>query len=184
MKTVGLLLAAGHSRRFGAEDKLLADFRGRPLIRHAADALRAAGFDALVAVVGTDAVAAELGGFTVIRPETGVADQSTSLRAGIRFIDATDANAVVVALADMPLIGAGHLRAVAAHLRSDRPAAATDGKRPMPPAGFPRAMFAALLSSTGDRGARTLLRGLPQGALVAVDPGLLRDIDVPTDLAD
>lgn len=36
-----LLLAAGASRRFGTENKLLAPLAGKPLVRHAGDAARA-----------------------------------------------------------------------------------------------------------------------------------------------
>ncbi len=36
MKTAGLLLAGGHSRRFGAE-KAMADFRGKPMIEVVAE---------------------------------------------------------------------------------------------------------------------------------------------------
>ena len=39
MKTLGVLLAAGASRRFGAEDKLLAPWQGQPLVMAASRAL-------------------------------------------------------------------------------------------------------------------------------------------------
>ncbi len=37
--TAGVLLAGGHSRRFGREDKVLADLDGKPLFVHALDGL-------------------------------------------------------------------------------------------------------------------------------------------------
>ncbi|RMD92487.1 MAG: nucleotidyltransferase family protein, partial [Alphaproteobacteria bacterium] len=81
MRTVGILLAAGASRRFGDADKLLAEARGRPLVSHAARALA----DVLperVAVVSSAEVGAVLAGFRLVRIPPGSA-QSRALHAGL-----------------------------------------------------------------------------------------------------
>ena len=52
-----LLLAAGQSRRFGPQDKLLAPLAGRPVVAHALDALALPEADFRLAVVSTDQVA-------------------------------------------------------------------------------------------------------------------------------
>jgi molybdenum cofactor cytidylyltransferase len=61
--TAGILLAAGLSRRMGRA-KLLLPLDGRPVVRHAAEGLLAAGVEPLSAVVGPDgeAVTAALAG--------------------------------------------------------------------------------------------------------------------------
>lgn len=56
MRIGALLLAAGMSRRFGPEDKLLADLNGMPMVAHAARALDLVGPDRRIAVTGSDAV--------------------------------------------------------------------------------------------------------------------------------
>ena len=48
-----VLLAAGTSQRFGADNKLLANIGGRPLIRWVADEIVSSGADAVV-VTGCD----------------------------------------------------------------------------------------------------------------------------------
>ena len=63
MRTVGILLAAGQSRRFGPTDKLMAPLHGRPLVTYAAATLRAVAPDVLIAVTSSEIVAAELDGF-------------------------------------------------------------------------------------------------------------------------
>ena len=47
-----VLLAAGRSSRMGGPNKLLQDFQGRPLVRHAAEAALASGASPVVVVTG------------------------------------------------------------------------------------------------------------------------------------
>ncbi|MEM1065762.1 MAG: NTP transferase domain-containing protein, partial [Pseudomonadota bacterium] len=83
MKTAGVLLAAGASRRFGAADKLLAPLNGRPLISYAARALVAAKPDVLIAISRNADVDTMLAGFDIMKPPENDPKQSDSLRAGI-----------------------------------------------------------------------------------------------------
>ncbi|WP_378944673.1 NTP transferase domain-containing protein [Paracoccus sp. R86501] len=179
MIRTGLLLAAGASRRFGPEDKLLAGYRGRPLVSYAADAMRAADLDDRVAVVTNDAVAAHLQGFRIIRIEQG--QQSDSLRAGLAAVG--DPDRLLIALADMPLVTTAHLDAVLKLARDDAIAASHDGSTALPPACFPRSKLPALATLKGDQGAGRLLRDLPQDAFVHA-PDLLIDIDTRHDLTN
>jgi CTP:molybdopterin cytidylyltransferase MocA len=181
--TAAILLAAGASRRFGAEDKLLSLFRGRPLVTHAAEALRASGLAPLIAVTSNPDVATLLPGFQLVFPDRPDPEQSDSLRAGVAEARRLGAPAALVALADMPGVTPGLLRAVAARATATEAAAASDGSRALPPACFPAALFDALLATTGDRGARPLLAALPPAQRVPAPPEALRDIDTPGDLA-
>ena len=182
MNTAGVLLAAGPARRFGEANKLLASWRGRPLVAHAAAALRAAGLDVLIAAVADDDVAAELEGFHLVRVEADKPRLSRSLQAGIAAAREHSADRAVIALADMPAITPAHLAAVVARCSADTPAATSNGSRPMVPACFPRRSFDALMALEGDAGARSLLAGLPRDALVPADESLLLDIDSPATL--
>jgi len=181
--TAAVLLAAGASRRFGPDDKLLALWHGRPLVTHAAEALRASGLSPLIAVTANPEVAALLPGFAVVAPDRPQPEQSDSLRAGIAEARRLGAPAALVALGDMPGVTADLLRAVAARASPAQPAAATDGTRAMPPACFPAALFEALLAATGDRGARPLLASLPDAQRVPAPAEALVDIDTRADIA-
>lgn len=165
-----LLLAAGQSRRFGAADKLMAGLHGRPLIGHILAAQ--AGLTAeRVAVVGPDGAAAGLltaAGFRLVvnaHPEAG---QGRSLALGVA---AVAGERVLVMLGDMPFVTPDLLVRLADF---EVRAAASDGPRRSPPALFPRADFAALMRTAGDRGARALL-ATAEPVLAA--PKELRDID-------
>ena len=89
------------------------------------------------------------------------------------------ARAVLVALADMPLVPPAHVIALVEAFEGT-PVATLAGAVPMPPAIFGRAAFPALLALGGDRGARDLLR---RADTLALDPALALDVDTPADLA-
>ena len=178
MTTVGLVLAAGASRRFGPSDKLLAPFRGHPLAEHAARAMRGAPVDHRIAVTASPDVAALFGGFEIVAlPEPRL--QSDSLRAGLATAIDLGATAVLIALADMPLVDAALLREV---LNGPAPAAVKFGDVVVPPALIPQPMFEELGTLSGDRGAGAVLSARPDLRLVKAPSDLLADVDTHDDL--
>lgn len=176
-----VLLAAGRSTRFGADDKLAADFDGRPLAFHAAATLAALPFAARFAVCSGTALDFTAYGYAVLhnaRPEDGM---SGSVALGVAAARELDCAGVVIALADMPCVTAALVRRLLdAAEGADAVAAASDGVRIGPPAVFGRGRFAALTALAGDAGARSLVRG---GRHVIASEAELRDIDCPGDLA-
>lgn len=181
----GILLAAGHGRRFGAGNKLLADWRGAPVIVHAAKALRQAlGPRRLIAVVRDPRVAALLPGFRIVM--AGEAEtMSDSLRLGLAAATDTDTDAAsaLIALGDMPAVPPAHLSALVRACTPGRAAASgyitAAGPHTGVPACLPRSMFGDAIHIQGDVGARALLRG---ATLVPLPPGAQHDIDRAEDL--
>ncbi|HWP28876.1 MAG TPA: nucleotidyltransferase family protein, partial [Chloroflexota bacterium] len=109
MSTVaGILLAAGQSTRLGQPKQLL-PYRGRSLLRHAAEVGLAAGLAPLIVVIGAAAPAMrrELEGLAVqvVENPRYAEGQSTSLRAGVAALPPGTA-AVVILLVDMPAVDA------------------------------------------------------------------------------
>ncbi len=173
-----VLLAAGQGSRFGG-GKLTAPLGGRPVALHAAAMLGALPFAARFAVVGPRTP--DLGplGFTPLLLDPPGAPQSRSLAIGARAAQAMGARALLVALADMPLVKAAHITALAARFDGNLVASSAQG-RPMPPALFAAAHFPALMTLSGDRGAGSLLAGAPS---IELSPAEALDIDYPEDLA-
>jgi molybdenum cofactor cytidylyltransferase len=182
----GILLAAGFSRRFGANKLLQPLTDGVPMALVAARHLRAALPTVLAVVNPSDLALAGLlneDGFPItvcLRAEDGM---GVSLAWAVNHTP--QASAWIVALADMPSIRPETITQVADAI--ERPTALAApvfrGQRGHP-VGFGRAYFEQLIQLTGDEGARSILRDHAEQVrwLVCEDPGIIADIDAPADL--
>lgn len=185
---VGILLAAGRGSRFdatGQRNKLLQPLAdGEPVAVSAAKNLLAALPSVLVVVrPGNEELAARLNeiGCAVTVCQNAGEGMASSLVHGLSQTKA--ARGWVIALADMPFVRPGTIRALAAAVASGAGIAApmANGKRGNPIA-FSRMHLDELLQLQGDEGARRLLNKYPVTAIAVDDPGVLRDIDTPGDL--
>ena len=184
-----ILLAAGAGSRFGG-GKLLAQYRGRPLIEGVLVNLADAPVDEMVVVVGADArrlrEVCEPHGVRVVENPGWAEGISTSVRAGLGALE-PGVRAAVVLLADQPLVGAGAVgRLVEAFERGAKIAVATYGGRPRNPVLFSREVWPLLEAElSGDEGARPFLRHHPE--LVTQVPcdgvGDPADVDTAEDLS-
>jgi len=186
-RIVGILLAGGSARRFGA-DKLLHPLPDGTPIAVAAARNLAAALARVVAVVRPGAPELEralrAAGADVTVCPNAAEGMGVTLAHAVRA--AGGADGWVVALADMPFVDPESIRRVAAAVAGGAAIAAPDyrGERGHP-VGFAGAYRAALERLTGDAGAREIVKA-DAGALVRVavdDPGVVRDIDTPADLA-
>jgi molybdenum cofactor cytidylyltransferase len=190
VSVAALLLAAGQSSRYaaatGGANKLLADFAGKPLVRHAAEAAAASRARPIIAVTGheTAAIEAALAGLPIrlVRNPRFAEGLATSLTAGVDQI-AADAAGVLVLLADMPLVGTQAIdRVIDAFEAGPAPAAVvpTVAGTWAHPVLLGRVLFPDLRALSGDAGARRLLQGRADVLTVELgDPGLLADTDTP-----
>lgn len=183
----GILLAAGSASRFGS-DKLMHPLPdGTPIAVAAARNLLAALPDSIAVVRSADSELAGLlraEGLRVEECADAAEGMGRTLAAGV--LACREAEGWVVALADMPFVSPDTIRRVADALGAGAELAAPiyRGTRGHPVA-FGARYRAELASLTGDAGARAVLkRDQSRVRGVAVDdPGVLRDIDTPEDLA-
>ena len=183
---VGILLAAGESRRFGARKLLhpLAD--GTPIGVRSAVNLAAAVDRAIAVVAPNDGTLIDLLAKTEL--EICACPQShegmgASLACGVRA--GADADGWVIALADMPFVLPSTIARIAQALRDGAPIAApTYGGTRGHPVGIAREYYEKLAALSGDVGAKDILqRDRARIVLLeADDPGIHRDIDTPQDL--
>lgn len=179
--TALVLLAAGRSRRFEG-DKLSEPFLDKPLAYHVVTALEKIPFLTRIAVVSdTRLDFAALGYRVELNPDPSLG-QARSLCRGVLAAREAGADAVLVALADMPRVTAAHIyRMFDAASGPDTVVASSDGVQPRPPALFGGNLFDNLLDLEGDQGARELIM---RGRHVVTSPAELVDIDTRADLAE
>ncbi len=185
-KVGAIVLAAGLSSRMGS-NKLLETVRGKPLVRHAAEAALASAAASVVVVTGRDsaAIRAALSPLAVEYVDNPDYSKglSTSLKRGLNSL-ADDCDGALVLLGDMPDVTAGLLDTLIAAFDpgEDRAIciATRHGKRGNPVL-WARRFFPEMLAIEGDVGARHLIG--QYGDLVceveAADDGPLTDIDTP-----
>jgi len=184
MTTAAIILAAGGGTRFeGATHKLRADISGRPVLQHALDAVLATGFDEVILVVGDDDYADVVGDnqVSVVTATKWSDGQAESLTAGIDHARASGHTAVVVGLADQPLVGTGTWEAL--RLAEGSPVAAANfGGVRRPPTRLDASVWDRL-PSTGDAGARVLFSESPDLVTDVVCSGYPLDVDTVDALA-
>ena len=209
-RVAGVLLAAGQGSRFG-QPKALVELDGQTLAERGVRMLQAGGADPILIVTGAAPVVLAPADqvHTVYNGEwrTGM---GSSLRAALRALseagrpgdavlapdDAVlasddtglppDVAAVVVALADQPLVGAGAVaRLIAAHRAGASVAVATYQGQPRNPVLLAREHWPEVIATaTGDQGARAFLRARPDlvTRIECGDTGRPDDIDTTADL--
>ena len=187
----GILLAAGYSTRFGSNKLLHPLPAGKPdagvpialaSARHFIQVLPES-----VAVIRPRAQ--KLGkllrdaGCNTVVCKNAAEGMGVSLAEGVRATD--DAHGWVVGLADMPYLKPETVRVITKALADGAAIAAPSyrGERGHP-VGFARRFLDELSALRGDAGAREILKAHPDWITLyeVDDPGVLRDIDVPSDL--
>jgi molybdenum cofactor cytidylyltransferase len=179
-----VLLAAGESRRWGADNKLLAPVDGKPMVRRTAEAILKSAVRPVLVVTGheSDKIRAVLAGLPLsFHHAPDSADgMAASLKAGIAAVP-DDCNGALICLGDMPFVHPDTLDRLAdAHAGQAALFPAYQGKRGNPVL-LARSLFADIMRLGGDEGARTILKAIPDqvGELAVDDPGVLRDVDRP-----
>lgn len=187
-----ILLAAGSSRRFGADNKLLAEIDGVPLVVRAARALTSSRARDVIVVTGheVERITAVLTGLPVRFVFNGHHSDGigTSVAAGIAAVNPEDAGALVVQ-ADMPNLSPELADRLIAQFQAERGEAIVvpvdrQGAQGNPVL-WPRPCFAELARLSGDRGAKALLqRAEFRIVQLAVEqPQAFLDIDTVAELA-
>ena len=176
-----VLLAAGESRRFGA-DKRLHRVDGAPMVVRTAECYAETFSKLFVVVKADDEAVARL--VEPLDPTIVIADEAAqgmgrSLAAGIAA--AADHPFVFIALADMPFARAATLRELLALAAPGCIVRPLHKGTPGHPVGFAEEYFESLRQLEGDQGAREVIRRYSRSLvqLWTDDAGVVRDVDRP-----
>jgi molybdenum cofactor cytidylyltransferase len=182
----GVVLAAGTSTRMG-RNKLLFDIEGEPLVRRAVKHALEARLDPVIVVLGHEAdrvqrEVADLPCRTTVNADYALGVNG-SLKTGVRAVP-TDAQAVVVILADMPFVTADMIAALVARYRAGTaPLVISDyAGVNAPPMLYDRRLFSELQTMEGEGcGRQVVKRHRSEAAVVSWPEAALTDMDVPED---
>ena len=188
----GLLLAAGRSQRFGADKRRAAVDGESLLLRTVRRWLQARDevFDELLVVLREPSdsereLAAQLQALGV--PSTFCAEAQLGMGHSLAWgvLQTPRVDGWLIGLADMPAVQAQSIRAVAHALLPHNIVVPTHGGLRGHPVGFGRDFGNELLTVRGDSGARSVLQAHRDALhwLELDDPGLLLDVDEPSQLA-
>ena len=182
---VAVVLAAGGASRFGST-KQLARIDGKALVQRSTELAREVCGNNTILVTGHDSAAVAAAGmaaqFLIVNDRHGDGIGS-SISAAVRATSHA-AEAILILLADQPLITVDHLRALCQTWSGaiDEIVATSFADTEGPPVLFPRATFECLTLLSGDTGARSVLRD-PRFKLKTVEfQDAAVDIDTPDQL--
>ncbi|MFI8744779.1 NTP transferase domain-containing protein [Pseudomonas sp. NPDC077186] len=186
LAVAALMLAAGYSRRFGADKRRATLADGRSLLS-ASLALPCAALDEVWLVLRPDETPAELGlpaSVRIVQDPASAQGMGHSLAAGARRLLAeSSAQAVAIFLADMPSIRRDSLDTLLAQADAERILLPSYGGSRGHPVLFGRRLWPQLAALSGDTGARSVIQHNPDAVRIVAldDPGLVLDVDTAED---
>jgi molybdenum cofactor cytidylyltransferase len=189
-RIAAILLAAGESRRMGYPKPLLRIGNESFISRTTTIVLGSVGSVVIVLGAHADRIrpAIALGaGIKVIENPNYARGQLSSLKVGLAEAVAGRHDAVIVHLADHPLVTPATFGAVVdaySKIRQPIVVARFRGRRGHPVI-FDRSVFAELIAAPEDQGARVVVNADSQRVhyVDVEDPGVVLDLDTPSDLA-
>lgn len=188
-----VLLAAGASRRFGPESKLLADVGGQPLITRVFREVVKGGVEQIVVVTGFEAerIQAALKGLRArfVHNADWAGGMGCSIATGITALT-RDLDGAFIVPSDMPFIATRVLRALIDEFKRAGSQSivfpATPSGEQRNPVLWPRRMFVPLTMLCGPEGAKRLLAAQADQCrkVVVDDVSVFADIDTMADLLE
>lgn len=182
----GIVLAAGISSRFGADNKLLARYGGQAMVRGVVEAALATDLDPVIVITGHDADAVQeaLIGLEVVFAHNAefATGQAGSLKTGIAAVPQSCTGAMIL-LGDMPDVSAEIINQLLdAFAGEDCIVVPHHDSVRGNPVILGRGNFSELEKTSGDKGARGLLTGDNVRMIDVGTDAVLRDFDTPESL--
>lgn len=186
-KTAILILAAGSATRMG-EPKQLLPYGAETLLEHAITQAMRTTADQVFCVLGAHAEAIKQNikkDLVFIENDNWQEGLSSSIVCGVERMESLGFDAVLVMLADQPLIDTAYLdlliKTSAEHKRAC--IASNYGAKNGVPAVFPKEFYNELKNLKGDQGAKDLLNAPHKPVIIQHAQDKIQDIDTPEDYA-
>lgn len=182
-----IILASGLSERFGDEDKLMVDFKGKPLVQHAIDAAKPISFAERFAVIPTGSQRRRKlfnsQGYSLIGNAAPEAGQGGSLKLAAHIARAKGYTSICIILGDMPFVTSEDLKGLLDFpLHKDRVISDCNNTL-MPPAIFHNSALDDIMMIDAAAGAKALFKS-ENFFKHPLSEQAARDIDTPETLAE
>ena len=182
-----IILASGLSERFGKADKMMADFKGKPLVQHAIDAAVNIPFAERFAVIPKSSEQRRklfnYEGYSVIENGSPEVGQGESLRLAAVTAQARGHKAICVMLGDMPFIDTNDVSNLLRNLSDKDRAISYCNKIIFPPAIFANNALSEL-ANIDPNGDATALFNSSNVYKHPLSERAALDIDTPETLAE
>lgn len=179
---MGLILAAGKSKRFGQQNKLLAPIQNKPLVTYAIEVMRQADLVHRAALVDDPKLDCLFEGFEILRPTSASAGLGENLAVGATYAQKMKASHLLITLGDMPLVTAETLGEIKSACPDKGISIAKGVKHISVPACFHASYFDQLIALNADKGAGMIARAAEHTNYVSLNDEQLCDVDTLEDL--
>lgn len=179
-----ILLAAGNSSRMGCAKQLL-HFRGKPMLRHAAETAIGSGARPVIVVLGAGAeqLRPVLDGLPVRIAVNSDWSQGmgTSIHTGLRALESSSVEGAIITLSDQPFVTSETLHSLTRKHRESGKAivAASYADTVGVPVLFARHAFPWLLALRPQEGCKGVILKHPEEQILVDCPEAAIDIDTP-----
>ena len=181
MTISAVILAAGTGSRWkGPDHKLIHPFQGKPLISWSLEAPLEVGFDELIVVTGAVDLSTLIPeNYTVLQNHYWETGQASSLQVAVNYAESVNHEAIVVGLADTPMVSSESWNLVLKH-PGQLVCGSFEGKR-RPPFKIHNEFWKEIPTS-GDQGAKNILMSTTLPIVEVSCEGWPDDIDTIEDL--
>jgi len=184
VNTALFILAAGSSKRFGHEDKLMADLSGKPVLQHVIEAASVLPFKSRYGIVPENSVHRralfESFNCSVIDNIKASLGQGSSLSLAAKTAISGSYDSLIVLLGDMPFITGEHLEKIL--ISGTNKTISQLGDNLMPPIAIKRSMFSEMAAIDPKIGAKAMFK-MDNVEKISFSSCQAQDIDTQESLA-
>jgi len=186
---VAIILAAGDSKRFGSENKLLVEINGGAILKRVVQAVTGSSVDKTIVVTGEDheLIQSLLSGYDVefVQNKNWLNGMGASLAVGVGAVKGDVYEGILVCLGDLPQLKRESINKIIdafVENRGEKIIIPEHKGRRGHPVLFPINLHSELSQLKGKAGAKVIIQQTKPLVIQSASSGIYRDVDLPSDI--